>query len=187
MVKISDPTIFRTNIKMYFSEILDSDKYGDNLERGIYNSVLKIANEKNIVKKWVNMYFIQLYIDKFKTIYINLQNPIILNAILEQKIKSQDLPFMTHQEMLPEKWSALIEDLKIKNMNKYMPKIEASTDDFTCYKCHAVEVKKANEENRPVKREEFTQCTHYQLQTRSADEPMTTFVTCIKCGCRWKC
>jgi hypothetical protein len=25
------------------------------------------------------------------------------------------------------------------------------------------------------------------LQTRSADEPMTTFVTCIACGCRWRC
>ena len=25
------------------------------------------------------------------------------------------------------------------------------------------------------------------LQTRSADEPMTTFVTCIRCSNRWKC
>lgn len=27
----------------------------------------------------------------------------------------------------------------------------------------------------------------YQLQTRSADEPMTTYVTCKECGHRWKC
>lgn len=26
----------------------------------------------------------------------------------------------------------------------------------------------------------------YQLQTRSADEPMTNFVTCVSCGKRWK-
>jgi len=29
-------------------------------------------------------------------------------------------------------------------------------------------------------------CTYNQLQTRSADEPMTTFVMCNECGNRWK-
>jgi DNA-directed RNA polymerase subunit M/transcription elongation factor TFIIS len=28
---------------------------------------------------------------------------------------------------------------------------------------------------------------YYQLQTRSADEPMTTYATCKKCGNKWKC
>lgn len=29
-------------------------------------------------------------------------------------------------------------------------------------------------------------CTYTQIQTRSADEPMTTFVFCRECGNRWK-
>lgn len=29
--------------------------------------------------------------------------------------------------------------------------------------------------------------TYYQMQTRSADEPMTTYVTCKNCGAKWKC
>jgi transcription elongation factor S-II len=29
--------------------------------------------------------------------------------------------------------------------------------------------------------------TYYQMQTRSADEPMTTYVTCLGCNNRWKC
>jgi len=29
--------------------------------------------------------------------------------------------------------------------------------------------------------------TYFQLQTRSADEPMTTFVTCVNCNKKWKC
>jgi DNA-directed RNA polymerase subunit M/transcription elongation factor TFIIS len=29
--------------------------------------------------------------------------------------------------------------------------------------------------------------TYYQMQTRSADEPMTTYVTCKTCNNRWKC
>ena len=47
--------------------------------------------------------------------------------------------------------------------------MEASTDTFTCRICKSKE------------------CTYYQMQTRSADEPMTTFVTCINCNNRWKC
>jgi transcription elongation factor S-II len=31
-----------------------------------------------------------------------------------------------------------------------------------------------------------TRCDSYQMQTRSADEPMTTFVTCLECDKRWK-
>ena len=32
-----------------------------------------------------------------------------------------------------------------------------------------------------------TKTTYYQMQTRSADEPMTTYVTCMGCSNRWKC
>ena len=28
--------------------------------------------------------------------------------------------------------------------------------------------------------------TYYEMQTRSADEPMTTFVSCLNCENRWK-
>jgi transcription elongation factor S-II len=169
MIKILNPETFRENIKSKFEKILNNKKYADNLEKGIYNITLQTATEKLVVKKWENTYFVHLYIDKVRTIYINLKIPEVLNLIIDKKIKPHKLAFMTHQEILPKKWEVLINDLKIKNQNKYTPKIEASTDNFTCYKCKSKE------------------CTHYQLQTRSADEPMTTFVTCINCGTRWKC
>lgn len=169
MRKVIDPTQFRDNIKNVLSNILNNEHYAENLEKGIYNRTLEMANEKYIVKKWENTYFIQLYIDKLRTIYTNLKNPLVLELITKKKIKPHQLAFLTHQEILPEKWEKLISDLKIQNQNKYTPKIEASTDNFTCYKCKSKE------------------CSYYQLQTRSADEPMTTFVTCINCGTRWKC
>ena len=93
----------------------------------------------------------------------------ICNKIKNNEMKAQDLPFMSHQEMRPDKWKDLIEAKKIRDKNMYEPNIEASTDNFTCRKCKS------------------KKCTYYQLQTRSADEPMTTFVTCIDCGNRWKC
>ena len=187
MLKISNPEKFRDNVKRKFSDILSDEKSGDNLERGIYNKTLKTAEEKHIVKKWENVYFVLLYIDKFRTIYQNLQNKEVSDLILNKKIKSYELPFMTHQEILPDKWDPLIEDLKIKNKNKYTPKIEASTDNFECNKCKPIEVSLATKEGRATDRNQYTQCSYYQLQTRSADEPMTTFVTCIKCGTRWRC
>ena len=169
MIKISNPEIFRKNIKKRFEKILENETYADNLEKGIYNKTIQVATKNLVVRKWENIYFVQLYIDRVRTIYINLHLPEVLNLILDKKIKAHELAFMTHQEILPKKWNGLIEDLKIKNQNKYTPKIEASTDNFTCYKCKSKE------------------CSYYQLQTRSADEPMTTFVTCINCGNRWKC
>lgn len=45
---------------------------------------------------------------------------------------------------------------------------QAETDMFRCGKCRG------------------RKCTYFQMQTRSADEPMTTFVTCVNCGNHWK-
>jgi len=147
----------------------DIDTFSTNIEKGIFNWTIQHASKHNIVKKWSNTFFITLYIDRLRSVYINLKKPDVSSAIISGNIKSQDIAFMTHQEICPEKWKQLIEDKKIRDKQKYEPNIEASTDNFTCNKCKS------------------KKCTYYQLQTRSADEPMTTFVTCLECGKRWKC
>lgn len=169
MYKIKDANVFREKIRDKLNIIIDNRNIVDNLERGIYNYSLEIASKKKIVKKWENNYFTQIYLDRLKTIYINLQYEPLMKILKNKEIKAHELAFMTHQEMIPDKWKTLIELQEIKEANKYSRKIEASTDNFTCWKCKSKE------------------CSYYQLQTRSADEPMTTFVTCINCGNRWKC
>jgi len=167
---IENPEEFRQKVSKKLEKILnDETKIAENLEKGIYNFCIKEAGERNIVKKWDNVHFTQLYIDRLRTVYINIQKGELKEKILEKEIKAHEIAFMTHQEMEPEKWRKLMEDKKIRDENRYAPKLEASTDNFTCRKCKSKE------------------CSYYQLQTRSADEPMTTFVTCIKCGTRWKC
>ena len=42
------------------------------------------------------------------------------------------------------------------------------TDAFKCRKCGS------------------RSTSYYEVQTRSADEPMTQFITCLNCGNRWK-
>ena len=69
MRKVLDPIQFRENIKDVLANILKNPKDAANLEKGIYNRTLEIADEKNIVKKWENVYFTQIYIDKLRTIY----------------------------------------------------------------------------------------------------------------------
>lgn len=179
MRTIENPEEFRANIRLKLQVIFGSigedekaiqaETISLNLEKGIYNYAIKQATERNIVKKWDNVYFTHIYTDRLRTVFYNLKNPALKQKVLSKSIKPHELAFMTHQEMEPEKWQKLIEDKKIRDENKYAPKLEASTDNFTCRKCKSKE------------------CSYYQLQTRSADEPMTTFVTCIKCGNRWKC
>ena len=169
MIKIDNPELFRANVKKRLDEFLQNEKNSSNLEKGIYNYSLKEATSRKVIKKWDNPYFVQLYKDRLWSIYSNLKNPELIEMVNSETIKPHTIAFMTHQEMLPEKWKDLI-DAKIKrDKHKFENNIEAATDTFTCRKCHK------------------NQCTYYQMQTRSADEPMTTFVQCISCGNRWKC
>ena len=168
---IDNPEVFRANIRGKLADFFPEggEKHASNLEKGIHNWALKEANNRKVVKKWDNPFFVQIYLDHLRSVYINLKKPDVANLVITEQIKSQEFAFMTHQEICPEKWKQLIDDKKIRDKKKYEPNIEASTDNFTCNKCKS------------------KKCTYYQLQTRSADEPMTTFVTCLSCGCRWKC
>jgi DNA-directed RNA polymerase subunit M/transcription elongation factor TFIIS len=75
---------------------------------------------------------------------------------------------MEPQYLFPEHWKPLLDEKTKRDRTLYEINKEMATDIYTCGRCKKKE------------------CTYYQLQTRSADEPMTTFVTCLNCGKRWK-
>ena len=168
MYKVSNPDLFRRNVVAKLLPILEEEKTTTNLEKGVYNYTIKEASNRKIIKKWENPHFAQIYTDRLRSIYINLKNPELLKQIKNGEITPQNLAFMSHQEMDPAAWRKLI-DAKIKrDANKYSNNTQASTDMFTCKKCRG------------------KRCTYYELQTRSADEPATIFVTCLDCGKNWK-
>uniref|UniRef100_A0A6C0D6P2 TFIIS-type domain-containing protein n=1 Tax=viral metagenome TaxID=1070528 RepID=A0A6C0D6P2_9ZZZZ len=169
MRKIENPELFRNNIRNKLKEFVDSEKKAINLEKGIYNYALKEATVRKVVKKWDNPFYIQIYLDRLRSIYINLKNPKLIELVNNGTVTVKTLAFMTHQEMQPEKWEPLIQAKMKKDKSKYDTQQEAMTDTFKCRKCHS------------------NKCSYYQMQTRSADEPMTTFVTCLECAARWKC
>jgi transcription elongation factor S-II len=171
---IENPEKFRSNVlnklKENFGSFIkdENQTFFINLEKGIYNYAIKEANSKKIIKKWDNIYFAQLYIDRLRSIFINLKNPLFQELIKTDELTPQTIAFMTHQEMNPERWRVLINNKMIRDASKYVTNIAASTDMYTCKKCKS------------------KKCTYYELQTRSADEPATIFVTCLDCGKHWK-
>jgi transcription elongation factor S-II len=169
MRTISNPDEFRKNVSAKLDGIVKDTKMSINMEKGLYNYAVKEATAKKVVKKWDNPHFVQIYVDRVRSIYFNLNNEALLAQLSDGSIKPHVVAFMTHQELRPEKWEKLIQAKIQRDKHKYETNIEAATDTFKCRKCHS------------------NKCTYYQMQTRSADEPMTTFVTCIDCGNRWKC
>ena len=164
MRRIQNPDEFRANIRVKIQPMIDDEKLATNLEKGIYNFAIKEANNRKIIKKWENPHFVQLYLDRLRSIYVNLKNPDLLDHLKRGEISPQSLAFMTHQEMNPARWRILIDQKMKRDANKFTDNIRASTDMFTCKKCKS------------------KRTTYYELQTRSADEPATIFVTCLDCG-----
>lgn len=165
--KIDNVDSFRANVRQKLDAILHNEKNSSNLEKGVFNYALKEAEYRKVVKKWDNKFFVQIYLDRLRSIFTNLKGE-ILQQINDGTMKPHVVAFMTHQELSPDKWDEMIKAKIIRDKNKFETTISASTDTFTCRKC------KGN------------QCTHYCQQLRSADEPMTVFVQCISCGNRWK-
>ena len=165
--KIDNPDLFRSNIKQKLKDILNDEKIVSNMEKGIFNYSLKEAERHKIVKKWDNKYFIQIYVDRLRSIVLNLKGE-LLQQIKDGIIQPHIVAFMTHQELSPEKWSLLIDAKSKRDLNKFETTLAASTDTFTCRKCKG------------------KKCVHMAVQTRSADEPMTIYVTCLDCGNRFK-
>jgi transcription elongation factor S-II len=159
----------RAKLQSTFHELEKDETFFLNLEKGIFNYAIKEANSrKTIIKKWENPFFVQLYVDRLRSIYMNLKNPLFQEQIKSEEIAPQTIAFMTHQEMNPERWAKLIQLKTLRDKSKFTTNIEALTDMFTCKKCKS------------------KKCTYYELQTRSADEPATIFVTCLDCGKHWK-
>lgn len=170
---IENPTEFRTTLIKKFYVIIKNKKLSATLERAIYNWSIQQAKQKKIVRKWDNKPFVQLYLDRVHSIYLNINPKSYIkiktfDCVKKKRITPQKLAFMSHQEMKPEIWKKLLE-AKMERIKKSTEvDMSAATDEFTCFKCNK------------------SACTYYQLQTRSADEPMTTFVTCLNCANHWK-
>lgn len=98
------------------------------------------------------------------------KNPALRTSFLNGIIKADELARMTHEQMASDELKKQNEAYEKENLLDHQVAVNqgTETDMFTCGKCKK------------------KRCTYTQLQTRSSDEPMTTFVFCMECGNRWK-
>jgi len=164
-------TICTDKLKVLFPK---NKKFPLEIENSIYNYTFNKAIECNVTPEFEYKQFFKLYVETTRKILNNLdpnsyiKNDYLLNAVKKGDIKPIELVNLTPQELFPSRWKELMEKKQMKDELKYNVKEQATTDEYQCSRCRARE------------------CTYFELQTRSADEPMTTYITCKPCGHRWK-
>ncbi|KAL2916310.1 transcription elongation factor TFIIS [Polyrhizophydium stewartii] len=113
--------------------------------------------------------------DKYKarvrTLISNLKtNAKVRDGLLSNKISPERFAVMSIEELMSDDRKAEVERARQESIQDAVSATDnqSETDMFKCGRCGARKTK------------------YYQMQTRSADEPMTTFVTCVNCGNKWK-
>lgn len=134
------------------------EELADELEEAIYSEF------KNTDMKYKNR--VRSRVSNLK----DPKNPSLRGNFICGAITAQRLAKMTPEEMASDEMKNLRDRFVKEAINdaQLATNQGTKTDLLKCGKC-----KKRN-------------CTYNQLQTRSSDEPMTTFVLCNECGNRWK-
>jgi DNA-directed RNA polymerase subunit M/transcription elongation factor TFIIS len=164
-----EPNQSRKLVIKNYAEILGSDVLAKEIEGGVMKKTIEFCLEKNIIPHFMNQIFVKLYKCNAIMNYSHMrQFEHIRRRLLSGDLKGWELPYLSHYEINPEGWRNL-QEMQDRREEKQLEGNKAlATDQFKCRACG--------------KRE----CTYYQMQTRSADEPMTTFINCMNCGNRWK-
>jgi len=161
----------RVSMRELFKKFNKKDEIVNKLETGILDNVCEICDKRKIVKKWENINFKKIYMNKCRSIYTNLdtdsyiKNDYLINQIL---VNPGYIGKMSYQEIFPKHWKKLLDNKFKREEAMYKNQQHAMTDEFKCRRCKS------------------RKTSYYELQTRSADEAMTIFITCLNCGNRWK-
>tara|TARA_Y100000389_G_scaffold148109_1_gene147133 strand:- start:5681 stop:6199 length:519 start_codon:yes stop_codon:yes gene_type:complete len=164
----------RSKSRSILNEIIDNSSISTNVEKGIYNYTIWKSKNRHQQCIWECSHFTNTYINKLKQICANL-NPdsYIKNTNLLERLKTGDfkpheIVFMKPSELFPERWKSIIENKEKRD--KAIAEVDQSmaTTMFYCSRCGN------------------NKTTYYEMQTRSADESASVFITCLVCAKRWK-
>ena len=153
-----------------FNDLLVESKTAKKLEKSVYNFTIKKARSKFIQQSWECSQFKLIYKHKILSLIYNLKYGKLKEYIKNKKYDISEIPYLHPWELWPEKYETYFQ----KKLKKEIINLRDSIDEenteglYTCRKCKS-------------------KCTSFfSLQTRSADEPMTNYISCKKCGYNWK-
>lgn len=177
----------RKRVTEKFQELLEANGVSSsvpmsiNIEKGVLNHTIKSFNEMSVpienkyywIPSFENRHFVRRYKNNaYNLIYVMKQpSSKVIERLLNKELKTFELAHLRPSVLWPDGPYAQTEKkLKEEELAKEVTANQqlAPKGMFRCGKCKS------------------DKTAYYQMQTRSADEPMTTFVMCIDCGKRWK-
>jgi len=136
---------------------LSTVKLAKKMEESVYTFSLEYAEDNN-----TPFLLEQIYKTKIEEIICILESSdFLIKAFKNKKLDASKIAYLRPDELNPSKYEKI---LKKKEIIEFKKKNKASTDAYKCSKCKK------------------RKCTVMEKQTRSGDEPATTFVTCLECG-----
>lgn len=166
----------RTKVVDNFQELVENRELATSLEDALLHFVSRQGIKENMDIDWSNRVFWNMYRSKAISIYENLKglsgyvqnNESWLEKLKTSEIDSRSFVEMNAIDLCPARWKSAVEKI-IETEKKLYAKNENAAIFMWCSAC-----------------KKKTKCDYYQMQTRSADEPMTTFVNCLECDKKWK-
>jgi len=159
-------------IRSTFATVMEDDSMIE-LEGIIYKKTCEVAIYEEIRMSWNLQAFRDVYMAVARRIIGNLNpNSYIKNKNLWERFHTKELTLeeiarQNYYELCPENWQEMVDRQAKREKIQLEGDFSRATDKWMCNGCKK------------------RKCTYYELQTRSADEPMTIFIHCLNCGKRW--
>lgn len=151
-----------------------TDEQQVDVERGIYNSAITEAKSLGVRSHWGNAGFTDIYKMIARRVVSNINptgyvgNTRLLTRIKEGEFPAHQVAFMSSRELFPEHWQALADEQLKRETTMLEGNQGEGCDLFKCRRCGK------------------SRTRYWEMQTRSADEPMTVFIRCLNCGKEWR-
>jgi DNA-directed RNA polymerase subunit M/transcription elongation factor TFIIS len=136
-------------------------KVSVDVEIAIFNYTVFSCKNFDEKASYTNSFFCKVYLMKLKETLTNLEDEKFKEDLISSKTPHK-LIFKTEFENFHEKFAKYDENTVDDKQDVIY------TEMFMCPKCQS------------------NKCSYYEMQTRSSDEAMTSFITCSACNHKWK-